>query len=115
MKKLSAVLSISLIAVMMLCVFAGCGGAKDAVAGTWKQTDEVDGNWTWEFDGNGKCKLDGETTGFKTNGTYTLDETAKTLTVDMEGWSEQKVYTYTLTDTTLDLDSTYSTYHLVKQ
>ena len=87
----------------------------DAVFGSWKQTDEVNGNWTWTFDGQGKCHLDGETTGFQTDGTYVLDESAKTLTVNMEGWSDQKVYTYTLTDTKLDLDETYSSYHLVKQ
>lgn len=115
MKRLSAILSFALIAAMMLCAVTACGGSKDAVAGTWKQTDEVNGDWVWEFDGSGKCKLDGITTGFKTEGTYVIDETAKTLTVTMDGWDDVKVYTYTLTDTVLDLDSTYSSYHLIKQ
>ncbi|MBO4584714.1 MAG: hypothetical protein J5756_06575 [Clostridia bacterium] len=115
MKKVYAIVSIALIAVLMLGVLTACGGAKDAIAGTWKQTDEVNGDWVWEFDGSGKCKLDGITTGFKTEGTYVLDEAAKTLTVTMDGWDDVKVYTYTLTDTTLDLESTYSSYNLVKQ
>ena len=115
MKKVTTFLSIALIAVMLICVLSACGGQKDAIAGTWKQTDEVNGDWVWEFDGSGKCKLDGITTGFKTEGTYVLDEAAKTLTVNMDSWSEEKVYTYTLTDTTLDLESTYSSYNLVKQ
>ena len=105
-----------LVLVLALSVFTACdSGSKDAVAGTWKQTDEVNGNWTWTFDGKGKCELNGETSGFKSSGTYTLDESAKTLTVNLEGWSAQKVYNYTLTDTTLDLNETLSSYHLTKQ
>ena len=115
MKRITAIVSFALIAAMMLCVLTACGGTKDAIAGTWKQTDEVNGDWVWEFDGSGKCTLDGITTGFKTEGTYVIDENAKTLTVTMDGWDDVKVYTYTLTDTTLDLDSTYSSYHLIKQ
>ena len=105
-----------LVLVLALSVFTACdSGPKDAVAGTWKQTDEVNGNWTWTFDGKGKCELNGETSGFKSSGTYTLDESANTLTVNLEGWSAQKVYNYTLTDTTLDLNETLSSYHLTKQ
>ncbi len=115
MKKLISLVSVLLLAALTLCVFSACGGAKDAVAGTWKQTDEVDGDWVWEFDGSGKCSLDGITTGFKTQGTYVLDEAAKTLTVNLEGWSDERTFTYTLTETTLDLESTYSSYHLNKQ
>ncbi len=117
MKKVTKLISLALIAVLVLSLFAACGGStpKDVLAGDWKQTDEVNGNWTWTFDGAGKCKLDGETTGFKTEGIYTLDEAAKTVTVNMDGWDNEKVYTYTLTDTTLDLEETYSSYHLVKQ
>ncbi len=121
MKKIAGILSIALIAVMLAAVLTACGGgsadggSKDAIAGSWKQIDEVNGNWTWTFDGSGKCTLDGETTGFKSNGTYKLDEAAKTVTVNMESWTDEKVYTYTLTDTTLDLEETLSSYHLVKQ
>ena len=125
MKKAMSVISLILVLVLALSVFTACdsstdGGStdstpKDAVAGTWKQTDKVDGNWTWTFDGKGKCTLEGETTGFKGEGTYKLDETAKTLTVNIEGWSAEKVFNYTLTDTNLDMEETYASYHLVKQ
>ncbi len=64
---------------------------------------------------SGGCKLDGETTGFKTQGTYKLNEAEKTLTVNMEGRSDEKNYSYELTDTTLNLKEKYSSYHLVKQ
>ena len=117
MKKFMTILSITLVAVLVLGVFAACGDSapKDVLAGDWKQTDDFDGNWTWTFDGKGKCHLSGETTGFETDGTYVLDEAAGTLTVTMDGWSDVKVYTYTLTDTTLDIVETYSSYHLIKQ
>ena len=116
MKKAMSVISLILVLVLALSVFTACdSGPKDAVAGTWKQTDKVDGNWTWTFDGKGKCTLEGETTGFKGEGTYKLDETAKTLTVNIEGWSAEKVFNYTLTDTNLDMEETYASYHLVKQ
>lgn len=117
MKTTFKIVAVIMVVAMLAAVLAACGesGSKDAIAGTWKQTDDVNGNWTWTFDGAGKCNLDGETTGFKSDGTYTIDETAKTVTVKINGWDDEKVYTYTLTDTTLDLNSTYSNYHLVKQ
>ena len=108
------ILCVSLVAVLLAAGLAACGGSKDAVSGTWKQTDEVNGDWTWEFSG-GKCKLVGDTTGFESAGTYVLDEDAGTITVTLDGWTAEKVYNYTLTDTTLDLEETYSSYHLVKQ
>lgn len=88
---------------------------KDVLSGSWKQTDDTNGNWTWTFDGKGKCHLNGETTGFDSDGTYVLDESAKKVTVTMDSWSEPKEYSYTLTDTTLDLDSKYSSYKLIKR
>lgn len=119
MKTISKVLAVVLMITMVACVMAACGGnsggSSDMLSGTWKQTDEVNGDWTWTFDGAGKCTLVGITTGIETNGTYTLDETAKTVTVNMELWDDEKVYDYALDGDKLDLTSTYSTYHLVKQ
>ena len=117
MKKIIAVFSVILCAMLLCGMLAACGDEqpKDVLAGDWKQTDEIDGNWIWTFDGKGKCHLNGETTGFQTDGTYVLDEAAGTLTVNMDGWDAEKVYTYTLADTVLDLDSLYSSYHLIKQ
>ena len=116
MKTTFRIIALVMAALVIASALVACGGgSKDALAGTWKQTDEVNGDWVWTFDGSGKCNLEGLTTGIKTDGTYKLDEAAKTVTVNMDLWDDEKVYTYTLTDTTLDLDSAYSTYHLVKQ
>ena len=61
----------------------------DAVTGTWKQTDEMDGDWTWTFSNGSK--------------------------VNLEGWSAEKEYDYTLDGDVLDLKETYSSFHLIKQ
>lgn len=130
MKHLSKVLALILAVAMIATFMVACGdkkdeggsaqtpdngGASDILSGTWKQTDEVNGDWTWTFDGAGKCTLVGDTTGFSGEGTYQLDEGAKTVTVKIDAWDDEKVYDYTLDGDKLDLDSTYSTYHLVKQ
>ena len=126
MKK---VLALFLALVMTAALFAACGekkedsktedggsaAASDIFAGTWKQTDEVNGDWTWTFDGAGKCTLHGDTTGFDGEGTYSIDESAKTATVKIDAWDNEKVYDYTLEGDHLDLVSDYSTYHLDKQ
>ncbi len=96
-------------------ISAASEAEKDILAGSWKQTDEINGDWEWTFDGSGSCSLKGITTGFEGKGTYTLDKTAKTVTVNIEQWSDQKVYEYTLDDTKLDLKEKYSSYHLIKQ
>lgn len=127
MKCLSKALALILAVAMLATVMVACGDKKDdsksgggatsadILEGTWKQTDEVNGDWTWTFDGAGKCKLVGITTGFESDGTYKLDESAKTLTVNMDGWENEKVYNYTLDGDKLDFEEKYSSYHLVKQ
>lgn len=112
-RRLAALLCLAVVVCMVLAACGG-GGAKDAISGTWKQTDEINGNWEWTFDG-GKCKLVGETTGFEGEGTYTLDETAKKVTITVDGWENPIEYTYTLDGNNLSLDSDYSSYKLVKQ
>ena len=88
---------------------------KDLLNGKWRQTDATNGDWEWTFDGTGKCHLTGITTGFETDGTYVLDETAKTVAVTMDNWSDPKTYEFTLADDILDLKEKYSHYHLIKQ
>ena len=63
----------------------------------------------------GAATLVGDTTGFSGEGTYKLDEAAKTATVKIDAWDDEKVYEYTLDGDKLDLSSAYSHYHLVKQ
>ena len=127
MKKFTVVLCI----MMLGCMLAACGddkdgstssgsgssdsGKTDAITGTWKQTDEVNGNWIWTFSDGSKAKLVGETTGFESDGTYTLDEANKKVTVTLEKWSEPTEFTYTLSGTSLKLEAKYNSYDLVKQ
>ena len=130
MKKFTVVLCI----MMLGCMLAACGDDKgsstssgsgssgssdsrktDAITGTWKQTDEVNGNWIWTFSDGSKAKLVGETTGFESDGTYTLDEANKKVTVTLEKWSEPTEFTYTLSGTSLKLEAKYNSYDLVKQ
>ena len=128
MKQFAKIMALVLAAAMLMTFMAACGGSttdsgsgsndaasSDILKGTWKQTDAVNGDWTWTFDGAGGCKLVGDTTGIETDGTYKLDENAKTLSVSMKLWDDDKVYDYTLSGDTLDLSSTYSSYHLIKQ
>ena len=126
MKKVTRKLALLLCLVMLAATLAACGsdsgntgssdsGKTDAVTGTWKQTDEVNGDWTWTFSDGSKAKLVGNTTGFESDGTYTLDEANKKLKVKMDKWDAEKEYDYTLNGTTLDLNEKYSSYHLTKQ
>ena len=125
MKKLSMKLALLLCLVMVTTLLTACGGEdsgskeddskKDAVTGTWKQTDEMDGDWTFTFSNGSKAKLVGDTTGFESEGTYVLDEANKKLKVNLEGWSAEKEYDYTLDGDVLDLKETYSSFHLIKQ
>ena len=120
MKKVTRKLALLLCLVMLATALVACGGSSDsgktdAVTGTWKQTDDVNGDWTWTFSGGSKAKLVGNTTGFESEGTYTLDEANKKLKIKLEKWDAEKEYDYTLNGTTLDLNEKYSSYHLTKQ
>ena len=129
MKKVTRKLALLLCLVMLAATMVACGsssgstgssdggnsGKTDAVTGTWKQTDEVNGDWTWTFSDGSKAKLVGNTTGFESDGTYTLDEANKKLKVKLEKWDAEKEYDYTLNGTTLDLNEKYSSYHRTKQ
>ena len=124
MKKVTRKLALLLCLVMLATALVACGGSDggssdsgktDAVTGTWKQTDEVNGDWTWTFSDGSKAKLVGNTTGFESDGTYTLDEANKKLKVKLDKWDAEKEYDYTLNGTTLDLTEKYSSYHLTKQ
>ena len=120
MKKVTKKLVLLLCLVMLTTLLTACGGSeenekKDAITGTWKQTDEMDGDWTWTFSKGSKAKLVGDTTGFESEGTYVLDEANKKLKVNLEGWSAEKEYDYTLDGDVLDLKETYTSFHLIKQ
>ena len=113
--KLRKKLALLLCGLMLMGILAACGGKTDAFTGTWKQTDEVNGNWTWTFSDGSKAKLVGETTGFQSEGTYKVDESAKKITITLKDWSETKEYSYTLDGNNLELKEKYSGYKLKKQ
>ena len=93
--------------------------SNKVIEGTWNTKNSEDGDWVWTFDGKGKCNLQGITTGFSGEGTYSVDAYAGTVKVKIDAWDNEKLYKYTLrktlSDETLDLSETYSSYHLVKQ
>lgn len=114
--KMIRITALLLAAILIASALVACGGSsKDAFAGTWKQIDEIDGDWTFTFDGSGKCTLTNEFVSMIQDGTYSIDEAAGTATIKMDTWDAEIVYTYTLNGNTLDLNSTYSSYHLIKQ
>ncbi len=117
MKKMMKKLAVVFCLLMVVSAMAACGssGKTDAITGTWKQTNEVDGNWIFTFSDGSKAKLVGETTGFTSDGTYVLDEANKKVTVTLDGWTDPKEFTYTLEGTSLKLVSTYASFDLVKQ
>lgn len=107
MKKIKRILALLLAAAMMLA-FAACG--KDAVTGKWMKNSDADGEVIWEFSG-GKCSLTNME--IKKQGTYKID--GDQITIHMDAWSEDKVYTFsvegdklTMTDNSgLGIDGTF--------
>lgn len=86
------------------------------IIGSWKQTDEINGDWIWTFNTNGTCHLEGITTGFQGDGAFTLPEDQPgSVHVNMKDWDKEKTYTYTIEGNELTLQSEYSNYHCVKQ
>ena len=124
MKTASRIIAIIMVIAMLAAVMTGCGGKKgkkpvttekdDRLIGTWVQTDEVDGNWTWIFNADGTCSLKGKD--FDSAGTYAQagSELGK-LRIKLDAWSEDKLFTYAVTEKVLDLEESFSSYYLFKQ
>lgn len=93
----------ALLCIVIVLSFAACG-STDALKGTWTQESADYGTVTWTFDGNGKCTLD---TDFldKAPGTYEIvDDSNVKIKIDL--WEEEKVYEYTVSDSSLKLTAT---------
>ena len=120
MKTITRIVAVLMAVAMIAALMAACGEKNtlkdDRLYGTWKQTDEVDGNWTWVFNEDGTCSLKGETTGFDSKGTYTIegDDFGK-MRVKLDGWSEEKLFTYAVTEKALDMEEPHSSYYCIKQ
>jgi len=122
MKTITRIVAVVMAIAMLAAVFTACGDKKgnnlkdDRLYGTWKQTDKVDGNWTWVFNEDGTCSLTGETTGFDSKGTYTLEgNDLGKIRIHLDGWEKDKLFTYAVTEKVLDLEEAFSSYYLLKQ
>ena len=119
MKKTAIILALVLLVSVTL---VGCKKEEaapntptDAVTGTWESEEIYDMVSTWTFDGSGKCTLvntvnmgEGEEDFvMDMNGTYTLDETAGTITIAIDVWGDSKVYEYKVEGNTLYFTATH--------
>lgn len=122
MKTLTRVFAAMLLILILASVMAGCAKQEEIiyrdpnVVGTWKQTDEIDGDWTWTFNEDGTCRLVGDTTGFDSEGTYKMEaEGIGKIYITLNDWDAEKLFTYAVTPKVLDLEETYSSFHCFKQ
>ena len=115
MKKLAKMLVVVLSAALMITALTACGGSqdekKDAITGSWKGSDKQRGDYSWTFDGKGACTFKNQY--YEASGEYTLDEKEKTVSITTI-WDDEKVLNYTVTDTTLEMQSKYQSFSLTK-
>ena len=107
MKTFTRILAVVMIVAMVATLMAACSKTyvDERIVGTWKQTDDIDGNWTWTFEKDGKCKLVGDTTGFNSEGTFRFEkEGSGKIYIKLKDWSEETIFTYTVTEKVLDLE-----------
>lgn len=95
---------LSLVVVLALVFVVGCSkGTTDPIIGTWKG-ETIDGlETTFEFKKDNKISYDNEY-GFASEGTYKKDD--KYIYIDLESWTAEKKYEYTLDGDKLDLKAT---------
>ena len=97
----------------------GLNNASNKVLeGTWNTKKGESGDWQWTFDGKQSCKLKSKENKSTSEGTYSVDENAKTVEICLYEWDETIPFTYrlqqTLSDEYLTLTSESETYSLVK-
>lgn len=92
--------------------------ANQALRGTWN-TDKGEGDWQWTFDGTNKCLLSSKQNKSDAEGTYSVDDTKKTVDIALNTWGETVTFTYklrqTLSDTYLELTGDAQSYSLILQ
>ena len=114
MKK---VISVALLLLMVVTVFAGCSNPQKDIVGTWTGETSVYGiisekTYTFNEDGTGKTKT---LLGVEVEITYTIDDTTLTVITTALGVSNETAYSYTLEDNVLTLVDGDDTYVLEKQ
>ena len=120
MKKITKVIAVMLMVVVLASLIAACGqdkGYMDTnILGTWKQTDEIDGNWTWTFNDDNTCRLVGETNGFDSEGTFKIEnETNGKIHIKLKDWDKEQLFSYAVTPKVLSLESIDFSYRCYKQ
>ena len=121
MKTLTRVIAVLVLAAMLASVMAACSSYWDErIYGSWKQTDKVDGNWTWTFEKGGKCSLTSDD-GFTSSGTYKLEgEGTGKIKITLDSWpldnkAGEKLFSYAVTETVMDLLEENYDFHCFKQ
>lgn len=119
MKTFTRVIAVVMMVAVLASLMAACGKSNyidNNLVGTWKQTDETDGNWIWTFNNDGTCKLVGETTGFDSEGTYNiLEEGNGKVKIKLDAWDAEENFTYTVTEKAMILESFDVSYYCEKQ
>ena len=121
MKTFTRVIAIMMMVALLASLMVACGETKEEnhidsnLVGTWKQTDEDDGNWTWTFNSDGTCKLVGDD-GFESEGTYVIpEEGVGKIKINLDKWDKETMFTYTATEKVIDLESFDQSYYCKKQ
>lgn len=111
MKTFTRVIAVVMMVALLASLMVACGEKKEEnhidnnLVGTWKQTDETDGNWTWTFNNDGTCKLVGDD-GFESDGTYMIpEEDLGKIKITLDKWDKEVMFTYTATEKVIDLES----------
>ena len=122
MKTFTRVIAVVMMVAVLASLMVACGGAKkeenhpdNNIVGTWKQTDDKDGNWTWTFNSDGTCKLVGDD-GFDSDGIYMIpEEGVGKIKIKLDKWEKETMFTYSVTEKVLDLESFEDSYYCQKQ
>ena len=119
MKTFTRVVAVLMLVAVLSTLMVACGKPKnnidDKLLGTWKQTDAQDGNWTWTFNSDGTCKLVGDD-GFDSDGTYTIpEEGIGKIKIKLDKWEKETMFTYSVTEKVLDLETFDASYYCQKQ
>lgn len=127
MKFFTKVVAVLMITAVFAALMTACGESKPEtetatenhinsnLVGTWKQTSDDDGNWTWTFNDDGTCKLEGDN--FSSDGTYLIEsEDSGKIKISLDQWNEKdQQFTFSVTDKKLILQSFDNIYTCDKQ
>ena len=95
---------LSVLIVMTLFIFAGCG-SKNELEGTWKNPKDDTMNTVWVFSDDEKCEMKNDY--YTSKGTYKINDNK--VTIDLDGWINPKVYKYEVKNDKLTLKATDTT------